>query len=89
MEQIEDLLPETEGFPTGTGIKIIRGKTLAKTGTWLKAVILVETQNKKQIRLYGWQKNKDGEYKLRQKFNISKGYSIKLAEILIAFDALE
>ncbi|MCY3414676.1 MAG: hypothetical protein INQ03_23705 [Candidatus Heimdallarchaeota archaeon] len=86
---IEELLPETEGFPTGDGITPIRGKTLVKTGSWLKAILLVETGNKKQIRLYGWQKNKEGEWKLRQKFNISKGYSIKLAEVLIAFDRME
>ena len=87
---IDELLTETEGFPaTGTGITIIRGKTLAKTGSWHKAVVLVETSGKKQIRLYGWQKNKEGEWKLRQKFNISKGYSVNLAEILIAFNKLE
>ncbi len=89
MYNIEEMLPETEGFPTGSGIKIIRGKTLAKTGSWLKAVLLVQSGDKKQIRLYGWQKNKEGEYKVRQKFNISKGYSVRLAEILIAFNQLD
>ena len=83
--ELEELLPETEGFPTGEGIKIIRGKTLVKTGSWLKAILLVEVSDKKQIRLYGWQKNKAGEWKLRQKFNISKGYSETLASILVAF----
>lgn len=83
--ELEELLPETEGFPTGEGIKIIRGKTLVKTGSWLKAILLVEVSDKKQIRLYGWQKNKADEWKLRQKFNISKGYSETLASILVAF----
>ncbi|MHA2297580.1 MAG: hypothetical protein ACXAEU_04115 [Candidatus Hodarchaeales archaeon] len=85
---LEKLLPDTEGFPVGTGIKIIRGKVLAKTSTWLKAVTLVETGGKRQIRLYGWQKDKEGNYKVRQKFNISRGYSSSLARILKAF-ALE
>jgi hypothetical protein len=86
---IEDLLPQTEEkFPVGSGIKIIRGKTLAKTGQWLKAILLVEVGDKKQLRMYGWQKNKEGEYKLRQKFNISKGYSADVAEILMAFHSM-
>ena len=34
---LEELLPQTEGFPVGEGIKVIRGKTLAKTSQWLKA----------------------------------------------------
>jgi hypothetical protein len=83
-EELIELLPETEGFPTGTGIKVIRGKTLAKTPTWLKAILLVEVRGKPQIRLYGWQ-NIEGEYKVRQKFNISHGYSADLAEVLMAF----
>lgn len=86
---IEDLLPQTEEiFPVGDGIKIIRGKTLAKTGQWLKAILLVEVGDKKQLRMYGWQKNKEGDYKLRQKFNISKGYSADVAEILMAFHSM-
>ncbi|MFW9990486.1 MAG: hypothetical protein ACFFD4_00360 [Candidatus Odinarchaeota archaeon] len=86
--ELEKLLPNTEGFPVGSGVNIIRGKILTKTTSWLKAVVLVETGGKKQIRLYGWQKDKEGNYKVRQKFNISKGYSISLARILKAF-ALE
>ncbi len=86
---IEELLPTTEGYPVGEGIKVLRGKTLAKTSQWLKALLLVEVQGKKQLRFYGWQKNKEGEYKNRQKFNVSKGYAGKIAEIMLAFDDLE
>ena len=86
---LEDLLPTTEGYPVGEGIKVLRGKTLAKTAQWLKALLLVEIQGKKQLRFYGWQKNKEGEYKNRQKFNVSKGYAGTIAEIMLAFDELE
>jgi len=83
-EELKELLPETEGFPTGKGIKVIRGKTLTKTPSWLKAILLVENRGKEQVRLYGWQLV-DGTYKVRQKFNISHGYSADIAEILMAF----
>ena len=86
--ELKSLLPETEGFPVGSGLKVLRGKTLTKTTSWWKAVVLVETSGKKQVRLYGWQKNKEGVYKVRQKFNISRGYSTRLARVLKAF-ALE
>ncbi|MFX0174382.1 MAG: hypothetical protein ACFE9L_21095 [Candidatus Hodarchaeota archaeon] len=55
---LKELLPETDKFPVGSGIKIIRGKTLAKTSVWWKAVVLIKTREKEQIRLYGWQKTK-------------------------------
>ncbi len=86
---INSLLTETEGFPLGEGIKVIGGKTLAKTGSWLKAIILVEVGEKKQLRFYGWQKNKEGIYKVRQKFNVSKGYAAKVGEIMFAFNDME
>ena len=92
-EDINSLMPDTEGFPVGEGIKVIRGKTLAKTGSWLKALLLVnvgdEKQQKKQLRFYGWQKDKEGNYKVRQKFNVSKGYAAKIGEIMLAFDDME
>lgn len=89
-KELEKLLPETDpkAFPTGTGIKVIRGKVLAKTPTWLKAIVLVESQGKKQLRFYGWQK-KNEEYKVRQKFNVSHGYSADIAEIMMAFYSME
>lgn len=89
LNDLEKLLPQTEGFPTGTGITVLRGKVLSKTPQWLKAILLVETGNKKQIRFYGWQKNKEGDYKVRQKFNVSRGYAGVVAEIMLAFDELK
>lgn len=86
---IESLLPQTDGFPLGKGVELIRGKTLAKTGSWFKAIILVKVGEKKQLRFYGWQKNKEGEYKVRQKFNVSKGYSALVGEIMYAFDEMD
>ena len=53
-DELIEMLPETEGFPTGDGIKVIRGKTLTKTPKWLKAILLIETRGKSQIRLYGY-----------------------------------
>lgn len=83
---LEELLPEEpENFPVGEGVTVLRGKTLAKTGQWLKAILLTESGNKKQLRLYGWQKNKEGQYKNRQKFNISQGYMQLLSNIMLAF----
>ena len=58
---IISLLPE-EGdiFPVGKGIECVKGKTLAKTSSWWKAIVLVKSNGKKeekyQLRLYGWQK---------------------------------
>lgn len=88
-KSLEDLLPNTDEFPVGNGIKVIRGRILAKTGQWLKAILLVEVQGKKQLRFYGWQKDKEGNYKNRQKFNVSKGYADDIAEIMMSFSELE
>ena len=82
----ELLTDDIEEFPVSKTIKVVAGKRLAKTASWLKAIVLVETGGgKHQIRLYGWQKNKAGEWKVRQKFNISKGYADKLSQICLAF----
>ena len=86
MKLTEMLNDPIEEFPVSETIKVIAGKRLAKTGSWLKAILLVETgENKYQLRLYGWQKNKEGQWKVRQKFNISKGYAKNMAEIFQAF----
>lgn len=84
---LKELLTDNiEEFPVSKTIKVVAGKRLAKTAQWLKAIILVEIGGgKHQIRLYGWQKNKAGEWKVRQKFNISKGYAEKLSQICLAF----
>ncbi|MFX0123262.1 MAG: hypothetical protein ACFFAE_06450 [Candidatus Hodarchaeota archaeon] len=82
----ELLTDDIEEFPVSKTIKVVAGKRLAKTASWLKAIVLVETGGgKHQIRLYGWQKNKAGEWKVRQKFNISQGYAEKLSQICLAF----
>ena len=82
MELLDD---NTEEFPVSSTIKVLAGKRLAKTSNWLKAICLTESAGRKQIRLYGWQKNKEGVWKVRQKFNISKGYAAKLSLIFQAF----
>ena len=64
---------------------MLAGKTLTRTQSWHKAIVLVSVGNKKQLRLFGWRKNKDGEWRVGQKFNISKGYAAKISEILDAF----
>ncbi len=83
---LDELLTEPpETFPSKSKIKILRGRTLAKTGTWHKAIVLVDLDGKTQLRLYGWNKNKEDVWKVRQKFNISKGYAAKIAHILDVF----
>jgi hypothetical protein len=57
-------------------VKVLRGKTIAKTSNWWKAIVLIENKYKNnikyQLRFYGWQwSDKDKRYKTRQKFNIS------------------
>ena len=85
-QTLAELLPEQgDTFPRRSSIEIISGKTLAKTGSWHKAIVLAKTGDRMQLRLYGWQKNKDGEWRVRQKFNISKRYAAKVSEILDAF----
>lgn len=87
IRKLKEILPEEiENFPVGQGISVLSGKTLVKTGTWKKAILLVKIGNKKQLRLYGWQKNKEGIWKLRQKFNLPRGeFSAELTTILHAF----
>ncbi|MHA2023839.1 MAG: hypothetical protein ACTSWQ_09280 [Candidatus Thorarchaeota archaeon] len=83
---LEELLHEpAESFPSRSTIKILQGRTLVKTGTWHKAIVLIDMDGKKQLRLYGWNKNKENVWKVRQKFNISRRYAAKLAHILDAF----
>ncbi|MHA1214287.1 MAG: hypothetical protein ACTSPG_03260 [Candidatus Hodarchaeales archaeon] len=90
MTNLLDLLDDNpEEFPVSSTLKVLAAKKLAKTSSWLKAICLVETGGKQQIRLYGWQKNKEGQWKVRQKFNISKGYSAKIADIFKAFSEYE
>lgn len=73
--RLSELLPEPpSNFPTGEGIKVLRGRTLTKFGDWHKAILLIEIDGVKKLRLYGWQK-RNGKYKVRQKFNISVGYA--------------
>ncbi len=87
-ELLKELLPEdSKNFPVGEGVQVIRGRTLTRTGDWFKAIVLVDSQGKKQIRLYGWQRNKEGVYKTRQKFNISPGYASIVKDILEAFSS--
>ncbi|MHA1168752.1 MAG: DNA topoisomerase, partial [Candidatus Hodarchaeales archaeon] len=86
MSRLIELLPDgKDNFPVGKGIEVISGKILVNILNWKKAVVLVKFGNKKQLRFYGWQKNKEGKYKLRQKFNISEEYSAVLASVLEAF----
>jgi hypothetical protein len=83
---LTELLDEAgDGFPQRSNLKILCGKTLAKTPTWIKAVVLVEVAGKPQLRLCGWQRRKDGEWRLAQKFNVARAYAIKVAEILEAY----
>ena len=86
---LEVLLPDgPEKFPTpGRGIEIIRGRMLTETPAWKKAMVWVRVtyqgSTKQQLRLIGWQKNKQGQWKVRQKFNISPaGYAMDLIDVL-------
>lgn len=79
---------EGKNFPAK--VEVICGKTLTKTRGWFKAILLIKTKfgdkEKFQLRLYGWQKNKAGVWKQRQKFNISPaGYIVDLLHIFQVF----
>ncbi len=83
---LEDLLDEPpESFPSRSSVKILRGKTLTRIGKWHKAAVLVDSGGKKQLRLYGWRKSKEGIWKVIQKFNVSRGYAARVGAILDAF----
>lgn len=97
LEIIEKILSTPgEEYPakkTAT-LKPLFGCTLAKTGSWWKAIMLVEMKTssglKHQLRLYGWQKNKNGEWKNRQKFNISKAkYVNDIIDIMQIFAPIQ
>lgn len=80
------LLDESgESFPSRSELKIIRGKTLTKTPSWHKAIVLIEQDVGQRLRLVGWQRNKDGEWRIRQKFNIAKGYALEIAAACEAY----
>lgn len=86
----KQLLDKIEKYPVNKEIKVIAGKTLAKSNKWWKAMLLVElgfgSRKRYQIRLYGWKKNQHGEYKVKQKFNISPAlYLGELINIFYAF----
>lgn len=88
LQLLQKLLPEHPSrFPAK--VKLLCGKTLAKTGTWWKAITMAEVGRegdpRYQLRLYGWQKNKEGVWKQRQKFNISSARYI--AEVISAIQA--
>jgi hypothetical protein len=83
--KLVELMPEhPENFPTGPTVKVLRGRTLTKFGNWFKAIVLVDVNGHKKVRLYGWQKV-DGVYKQRQKFTISHGFSENITLILDAY----
>lgn len=85
-QNLKDLLDESpDSFPKRSNIKMLAGKTLTRTPKWHKAIVLVSIGEKAQLRLFGWRKNKEGEWRIAQKFNISKGYAAKISEILDAF----
>jgi hypothetical protein len=83
---LSTLLDESgDSFPRRSDLKIIRGKTLTKTPNWHKAIVLVERAKGRQLRMVGWQLNKEGEWRMRQKFNISKGYALTVAQVCEAY----
>ncbi|MFX1563820.1 MAG: hypothetical protein ACFFDP_11010 [Promethearchaeota archaeon] len=83
---LSELLNESgDTFPQRSKLKILRGRTLTRTPTWIKAAVLVEVAGKPQLRLCGWQLRKEGEWRLTQKFNIKQSYANKVAEILEAY----
>jgi len=86
----KQLLDKIKEYPANEEIKVIAGKTLTKSNKWWKAVLLVELgfgdRKQYQIRLYGWKKNQQGEYKVKQKFNVSSAlYLGELINIFYAF----
>ena len=88
IDLLKGVLPEKgETFPTK--VTALAGKTLVHTGSWWKAIVLVQTEygeKKIQLRLYGWQRNKNKEWKKRQQFNISASpYSWQIIRSLETF----
>ncbi|MFW9830977.1 MAG: hypothetical protein ACFFD8_04320 [Candidatus Thorarchaeota archaeon] len=85
-KSVDALLDEPgDSFPRRSELKIIRGKTLTKTPSWHKAIVLVELAKGRQLRLVGWQRNKEGDWRMRQKFNIAKSYAFIIAEVCEAY----
>lgn len=74
-----------KAFPSRSELKIIRGKTLTKTPSWHKAIVLIEQESGRRLRLVGWQRNKEGDWRIRQKFNIAKGYALEIAAACEAY----
>lgn len=76
---------EGSSFPAQLDVEC--GKTLAKTKTWWKAILLIKLKNgRHQLRLYGWRwSEKKNRYTQQQKFNIST--SRYLADIVFYLKA--
>lgn len=91
LKPLKTLLPETDFPSLGEGLTVLCGKTLSRNNLWWKACLFVIDRNgKEQLRLYGWQKTRhgaliEGEYKLKQRFNVSKKFANILFEINAAF----
>lgn len=80
---LQEILNENPAsFPFYPTIKVLGVRTITRTRNWIKAISLIDSSRNKepkyQLRLYGWQKNKKGEYKVRQKFNISQSAYVGL-----------
>jgi len=67
-------MPEQEPFPVyrGENFEFIVGESILKGDKIWSAVILMKTFNRPKIALYTWVKNKEGKWKRKQKFTISR-----------------
>ncbi len=70
--------------------KLLGGKTLVRTGSWHKAILLTENDSGIQLKFYAWVKRKKtGEWKAQQWFSLSPGTIDRVLEILdLSIEAL-
>lgn len=65
--------------------KLVSGKTLVRTSSWHKAILLTEGGSGVQLRFYAWVKKHAGGWKAQQWFFLSPGTVDRVLEILDEF----
>lgn len=83
--EVRALFPEPPStFPVNKWKKtrLVAGKTLVRTSTWHKAVLLTEGSSGVQLRFYGWVKKRDGGWKAQQWYTLSLGSIERVLELL-------
>jgi hypothetical protein len=63
-EKTEEKLPISEFY------KVLDQATIFRSEKWWEAIVMIESFGKRSIAMYLWQKNRDGQWKRKHKFQL-------------------